>query len=99
MVATSSSTSSCFMKVSTRPRDSVSLLASASDSVMIFSSQPVSWLARRMFWPPRPIACESLSSATAMSMLCDSSSTTIDITSAGDIALITNCAGIRIEAE
>ena len=60
-------------------RDSVSLFASASDSVMTFSSQPVSWLARRMFWPPRPMACDSLSSATAMSMLCESSSTTIDM--------------------
>src|SRR5205807_242251 len=56
--------------------------------------QPLSWLARRMFWPPRPIACDSLSSATAMSMLCASSSTTIDMTSAGDMALITNWAGL-----
>src|SRR5499427_6358589 len=93
MVATSSSTSSCFMKFCTRSFASVSLLASASDSVMTFRSQPVSWLARRMFWPPRPMACDSLSSATAMSMECESSSTTIDSTSAGDMELMTNCAG------
>src|SRR5204863_487806 len=64
------------------------------DSVITSRSQPVSWLARRMFWPPRPMACESFSSETAMSMLCESSSTTMDITSAGDMALITNCAGL-----
>ena len=94
MVATSASTSSDFMNICTRREDSDSLLASASDSVMTFSSQPVSWLARRMFWPPRPMACESFSSATAISMLCESSSTTIDCTSAGDMALMTNCAGL-----
>ena len=60
---------------------------------MTFSSQPVSSLARRMFWPPRPMACDSFSSVTAMSMECESSSTTIDTTSAGAIALMTNCAG------
>src|SRR5207248_555390 len=76
MVATSSSTSSCFMKFCTSSLDSVSLLTSASDSVITFRSHPVSWLARRMFWPPRPMACESFSSETAMSMLCESSSTT-----------------------
>src|SRR6266436_2840776 len=94
MVATSSSTSSCFMKFCTSSLASVSLLASASDSVITFRSHPVSWLARRMFWPPRPMACESFSSDTAMSMLCESSSTTMDMTSAGDMALITNCAGL-----
>ena len=82
------------MKFCTSSFASVSLFASASDSVMTFRSQPVSWLARRMFWPPRPMACDSFSSATAISMLCESSSTTIDITSAGDIALMTNCAGL-----
>ena len=46
----------------------LSLFASAWDSLMTFSSQPVSSLARRMFWPPRPMAWESLSSDTAMSM-------------------------------
>jgi len=40
------------------------------------------------------MACESFSSDTAMSMLCESSSTTMDMTSAGDMALITNCAGL-----
>ena len=63
---------------------------------MTLRSQPVSWLARRMFWPPRPMACDSLSSATAISMLCESSSTTIDSTSAGDMELMTNCAGILV---
>ena len=92
MLATSASTSSCFMKVSRSARDSDSLFASACDSLMTFSSQPVSSLARRMFCPPRPIAWESLSSDTAMSMECESSSTTIDVTSAGAIALMTNCA-------
>jgi hypothetical protein len=78
------------MKFSTRARASDSLFASASDSFITLRSQPVSWLASRMFWPPRPMACESFSSDTAMSMLCESSSTTIDDTSAGDMALMTN---------
>ena len=56
----------------------------------------MSWLARRMFCPPRPMACDSLSSATAISMLCESSSTTIDSTSAGDMELMTNCAGVVV---
>src|SRR4030088_913132 len=94
MVATSASTSSCFMKFCTSSLASVSLFTSASDSVITFRSHPVSWLARRMFWPPRPMACDSFSSDTAMSMLCESSSTTMDMTSAGDMALITNCAGL-----
>ena len=80
------------MKVSRSASDSVSLFASACDSLITFSSQPVSSLARRMFWPPRPIACESLSSDTAMSIECESSSTTIEVTSAGAMALMTNCA-------
>ena len=63
---------------------------------MTLSSQPVSSLARRMFWPPRPMACDSFSSVTAMSMECESSSTTIDSTSAGAIALMTNCAGVVV---
>jgi hypothetical protein len=67
------------VNISTSFCDSDSLLASASDSVITFSSQPVSWLARRMFWPPRPMACDSFSSDTAMSMLCESSSTTIEM--------------------
>ena len=40
----------------------------ASASVMMSIALPVSWLASRTFWPPRPIACESLSSATAISI-------------------------------
>ena len=68
------------MKSSTQ----LALLASRSfprrpARVMTLSSQPVSSLARRMFWPPRPMACDSLSSATAISMLCDSSSTTMEL--------------------
>ncbi len=63
-------------------------------SLMTFSSQPESWLARRTFWPPRPMALDRLSSATAMSMLLDSSSMVMDCTSAGDMALMTNCAGL-----
>src|SRR5210317_1520865 len=60
-----------------------SLFSSASAAVMTLSSQPESSLARRMFCPPRPMACDSLSSSTATSMLCLSSSTTIETTSAG----------------
>ena len=67
-------------------------------AVMTLSCQPVSLLARRTFWPPRPIACESLSSATAMSIECFSSSTMIDCTSAGAIALMTNCAGLSFHS-
>ncbi len=40
------------------------------------------------------MACDSLSSATAMSIECDSSSTTIELTSAGAIALMTNWAAL-----
>jgi len=74
------------MKVSRKASDSVSLFASACDSLITFNSQPVSSLARRMFCPPRPMACDSLSSETAMSMECESSSTTMEVTSAGAIA-------------
>ena len=63
-------------------------------AVITLSCQPVRRLARRTFWPPRPIACASLSSATARSIECFSSSTMIDCTSAGAIALMTNCAGL-----
>ncbi len=59
---------------------------------MTFNSQPVSSLASRMFWPPRPIACDSLSSETAMSIEWESSSTMMEVTSAGAMALMTNCA-------
>ena len=55
--------------------------------------QPVSSLARRTFWPPRPMAWASFSSSTAMSMVWFSSSLKIDFTSAGDIALMASCAG------
>ncbi len=80
------------MNSSRSSRCSDSLFSSAACSLMMLSFQPVSSLARRMFWPPRPIACDSFSSATAMSMLWASSSTTIELTSAGAIALMTNCA-------
>ncbi len=75
--------------------------ASSEDlsTVITFSSQPVSWDARRTFWPLRPIAlCARLSASTAMSIECVSSSTMIDATSAGAIALITNCAGLMSQA-
>ena len=73
--------------------DSSSFFFWDSSSVMMFSSQPDSSLARRTFWPLRPIACARFSSSTTTSMLCDSSSTVILLTSAGASALITNCAG------
>ena len=79
MVATSSSTSSLLHEVLHQVLRLGLGLGLRVDSVMTFRSQPVSWLARRMFWPPRPMAWDSLSSATAMSMLCASSSTTIDM--------------------
>ncbi|MCY1527818.1 hypothetical protein D9M68_629020 [compost metagenome] len=69
-------------------------LAWMSASVITFRVQPVSWLARRTFWPPRPMAWARLSSATAMSIAWASSSTMIATTSAGAMALITNCAGL-----
>ena len=59
----------------------------------MFNVQPVSSDAKRTFWPRAPIAKASWSSSTTTSMLCASSSTTILLTSAGAIALITNCAG------
>src|ERR1700722_20136462 len=92
MLATSASTSSCCMNVSRSASASLSLFASACDSLITLSSQPVSSEARRIFWPPRPIACESFSSDTAISIECESSSTTIEVTSAGAMALMTNCA-------
>jgi len=95
IAATSSSTSSCFMNSWRSSRCSDSLFSSAACSLMMLSFQPVSSLASRMFWPPRPMACDSFSSATAMSMLWASSSTTIELTSAGAIALMTNWAGCR----
>jgi hypothetical protein len=73
---------------------SCSCLTCASSRLITLMFQPVSWLARRTFCPPRPIACARLSSATATSMVVVSSSTTIDSTSAGAIALITSCAGL-----
>ena len=73
---------------------STSLFSSTWPSVITFRSHPVSWLASFTFWPPLPIAWESFSSSTAISILFDSSSITIDKTAAGDIALITNWAGL-----
>ncbi len=65
---------------------------------MMLRIQPVSSLASFTFWPPRPMACARLSSDTAMSMLCVSSSTTIEATSAGAIALIANCATLSSQS-
>ena len=53
---------------------------------------PVSWLARRTFWPRRPIASESWSSGTTTSMRLSSSSITTRLTVAGWSALTTNVA-------
>ena len=92
--ATSSSTSNAFMKVSMTSPASASCFSIASSVLMTLIVQPVRSDARRTFWPPRPMACARLSSATATSMVLLSSSTTIDSTSAGDIALMTNCAGL-----
>ena len=66
---------------------------SDSSCVMRFSVQPVSSEASRTFWPLRPIAIARFSSSTTTSMLCFSSSTTMELTSAGARAPITNCAG------
>ena len=46
-------------------------------------SQPVSWEARRTFWPRRPMASESWLSGTTTSMRLVSSSSTTFVTSAG----------------
>ena len=59
----------------------------------MLSCQPVSSEARRTFWPPLPMASASWSSSTTTSIEWRSSSTTIELTSAGASALITNCAG------
>ena len=50
-------------------------------------SQPVSWEARRTFWPRRPMASDSCSSGTTTSMRSASSSSTTLATSAGCSAL------------
>src|SRR5690242_6416636 len=93
MTAISWSTSSLSMNRTRAASCSASLLAVTWSCVITLSCQPVSLLARRTFWPPRPIAWDSLSSATAMSIECFSSSMMIDCTSAGAIALMTNWAG------
>ena len=66
---------------------------SDSSWVIRLSVQPVSSEARRTFCPLRPIAIARFSSSTTTSMLCFSSSTTMEVTSAGASAPITNCAG------
>ena len=73
---------------------SASLFACTWSAVITFSCQPVRRLARRTFWPPLPMAWARRSSATARSIECLSSSTMIDCTSAGAMALITNWAGL-----
>ena len=65
---------------------------------MIFSDQPQRSLARRTFWPPRPIACARFSSVTAISIECVSSSRMIEATSAGAMALIVSCAGLSSQS-
>src|SRR5216117_1612558 len=93
MSATSSSTSSLSMKwLLMRPLSSCCFLFDSS-SVIRLICQPVSSEASRTFWPLRPIATARFSSSTTTSMACFSSSTTIEDTSAGARAPITNCAG------
>jgi len=65
---------------------------SRSSVVMMLSCQPVSSEARRTFCPPLPMASASWSSSTTTSIEWRSSSTTMELTSAGASALITNCA-------
>ena len=55
--------------------------------------QPVSFAARRAFWPSRPIASESWSSGTITVASLVSSSTRTSRTRAGESALATNRAG------
>ncbi len=54
---------------------------------MMSICQPVSWLARRTFWPRRPMASDSCSSGTTTSTRPSSSSITTLETSAGARAL------------
>src|SRR6476620_8231920 len=96
MPAISSSTSSLSMNSWRAAICSASLLACTWSAVITLSCQPVRRLARRTFWPPLPIAWARRSSATARSIECFSSSTTMDCTSAGAIALMTNCAGLSL---
>ena len=64
----------------------------SSASVRMSIAQPVSWEARRTFWPRRPMASESCSSGTTTSMRSRSSSMTTLATSAGASALTTKVA-------
>ncbi len=57
-------------------------------------SQPVSWEARRTFWPRRPMASESWSSGTTTSIRSASSSRTTLATSAGCSALTMKVGGV-----
>ena len=89
MSATSSSTSSFSMNTARVLENSSECFSLDCSTVMMLSSHPVNSLARRTFWPPRPIACARFSSSTTTSMLCFSSSTTMLLTSAGASALMT----------
>src|SRR6267143_184966 len=60
------------------------------DSLLMSSFHPVSWAASRTFWPRRPIASESWSSGTMISIALFSSSSSTRETSAGCSALQTN---------
>jgi len=73
------------MKFCTSSLASLSLFTSAVGfGSSRFRSHPVSWLARRMFWPPRPMACRELSPRTRRCPCCASPRpTTMDMTSAG----------------
>jgi hypothetical protein len=93
ILATSSSTSSfCMNSSRTRVDSSVCFLVDSS-SVIRLMVQPVSSEARRTFWPLLPMAMARFSSSTTTSIECFSSSTRIELTSAGASAPMTNCAG------
>ena len=83
------------MKSARSPEVSSALFCSRCSVVMMFRCQPVSSEARRTFCPPLPMASASWSSSTTTSIEWRSSSTTMELTSAGASALITNCAGVR----
>ncbi|MPN04198.1 hypothetical protein SDC9_151434 [bioreactor metagenome] len=85
--------SSFSMKTTRVTACSASDFLADSSWVIRLMVQPVSSEARRTFWPLRPMAMARLSSSTTTSMACFSSSTTMEETSAGDRAPMTNCAG------
>ena len=92
MSAVSSSMFRCSVKSLRMASSSAALRSSASATVMMFNCHSVRSEAKRTFCPPRPMASASWSSATTTSTACLSSSITMRVTSAGESALITNCA-------